>query len=234
MSQQHSWPAGGETDRASYDRTSEQHTVFGWHRILCSHFTDDLICLFETNEQKHGVGLFPFKDVKKKLYFNNTNYALFFLVPQICKHIWENVFFFIVHILSHLPEWYRGLWSDQVPHKWCFKGTPNFSWGLRSWINREKSHQRTIQLHWNSSHSSLKERVKCLDLAGAVFYKLQSHCFLRERVWHLKVSIVQPPDIPCWAFFPLYFFSFSFGLRLFQLSAKLVDEQTVQCYFCLF
>lgn len=79
----------------SYDRTSEQHAVFGWHIILCSHFTDDLICLFETNEQKHGVGLFPFKNVKKKLYFNNTNYTLFFLVPQICKHIWENVFFLL-------------------------------------------------------------------------------------------------------------------------------------------
>lgn len=148
---------------------------------------------------------------------------------------------FMVHVLSYLSIRSRGLWSPQVPHKWCFKGTPNFSWGRRSWINREKSHQRTIQLHWNSSHSSLKDRVKCLDLAGAVFYKLQSHCFLRERVWHLKVSIVQPPDIPCWAFFsPFLLFalslslSISLALRLFHLLAKLVGEKTVQCYFCLF
>lgn len=165
------------------------------------------------------------------------NYAfcvLFFLTLKLVTTL-DQKCIFMVHIFSSLPVWYRGLWSPRVPHKWCFKGTPNFSWGRRSWINREKGHQRTIQLHWNSTHSSLKERVKCLDLAGAVFYKLQSHCFLRERAWHLKVSIVQPPDIPYWAFFFfLSFFSLSVGLRWFQLSAKLVDEQTVQCYFCLF
>lgn len=170
-----------------------------------SYFTDDLTCLFKTNDQIHGVGFQSNSLNDRKQHYililvQTINYALgdlFFLTLRLVTVLDQKC----ILMVSYLSVWTRGLWSLRVPHKWCFKGAPNFSWGRRSWINREKSHQRTIQLHWNSSHSFLKERVKCLDLAGAVFYKLQSHCFLRERVWHLKVSIVQSPDIPCWAFF---------------------------------
>lgn len=169
-----------------------------------------------TNTWSRGVSIqkmkWPETMLNLKINVKKKWGVLFFLTLKLVTTLDQKCFFFTVHVLLSCLYGLEVLWSPQVrvPHKWDkrFKSTPNFSWGRRSWINREKSHQRTIQLRWNSLHSSLKERVKCLDLAGAVFYKLQSHCFLRERVWHLKVSIVQPPDIPCWAFFFFLFLLF--------------------------